>query len=348
MLKIGIIGCGKITEVRHAPEYHENPACSLTAYYDADPARSQTMAALYGGKACSSVEELLAENLDAVSVCVANKDHAAVSIAALEAGFHVLCEKPMASTLEECLAMNAAAQKAGKLLMIGHNQRYARAHVKARELIARGEIGEILSFATTFGHSGPEGWTGLRNSWFFDKSRASFGSMADLGVHKTDLLHYLCGQRIVEVTATLQTLHKTFPDGSPITVDDNAVCLYKMENGAVGTMRVSWTFYGEEDNSTRIYGTGGCIRLYDHPRYALIVEKPQGENTYYELDKMTSNEEQTTGRRTSTGVIDAFVDSIQNGTPTVASGEEALKAMRVIFAAEESARTGNTIQVSED
>lgn len=345
MVKIGIIGCGKITEVRHAPEYYNNENSQIVAYYDADPARSQAMADIYGGKVCSSIEEVLGMDIDAVSVCVTNKDHAKVSIAALDAGKHVLCEKPMASTLEECVNMVETANRCQKILMIGHNQRYAKSHVKAKQIIESGEIGEILSFSTTFGHSGPEAWTGKQSSWFFDKSRATFGVLADLGVHKTDLIHFLCGQNIVEVSATMQTLHKAFPDGSPITVDDNAACIYKLENGAVGTMRVSWTYYGEEDNSTRIYGTKGCIRLYDDSKYSLIVEKSGGEKVYYELDKMASNEEQTSGRSVNTGVIDAFIECIVNGTPTVSSGEDAIDSMRVVFAAEESAKSGKTIKV---
>ena len=86
MLKIGVIGCGKITQVRHAPEYAENPECTLMAWYDAIPERAQAMASLYGGKVCESIDELLALQLDAVSICVANRDHASVTIRALEAG----------------------------------------------------------------------------------------------------------------------------------------------------------------------------------------------------------------------------------------------------------------------
>ena len=111
MLRIGIIGCGKITQVRHAPEYAENADCMLAAWYDALPERAQAMADLYGGKVCASIEELLAMELDAVSVCVANRAHAEVSIRAMEAGCHVLCEKPMAVTMDRCLPQTNAPAK---------------------------------------------------------------------------------------------------------------------------------------------------------------------------------------------------------------------------------------------
>ena len=347
MLKIGIIGCGKITEVRHAPEYAENPNCQLVAFFDVVPERAKALAEQYGGTAYDSIEALLAADVDAVSVCVANAYHAQTSLQALKAGKHVLCEKPMATTPEDCEAMVAAAKAAGKFLMIGQNQRLAKAHVKAREIIESGEMGKVITFETHFAHPGPEGWTGVRDSWFFDKKVASFGVMADLGVHKTDLIHYLTGKKIVRTSAVLATLNKTFSDGRPITVDDNAYAIYTMEDGVVGTMHVSWTNYGNENNSTKMYMEGGVLRMYDDPKYSLIVEKRDGEVIPYELDLLTSNKEQTSGGRTSTGVIDAFVESIITNTPPAISGESAMHAMKVVFANEQSAQLGKAVDVQQ-
>ena len=139
MFGIGIIGCGKIAQVRHIPEYLENPNAEIRGYFDLNLQRAQELAEKFGGKAFASVEELLADpSIDAVSVCVANFAHAEMTIKALEAGKHVLCEKPMAVTLAECEAMVAAAKKAGKHLMIGHNQRLAKAHMVAKKMIEEG------------------------------------------------------------------------------------------------------------------------------------------------------------------------------------------------------------------
>ena len=147
MIKIGIIGCGKIAQVRHIPEYAANPGAQLAAYYDLNPARAAELAKKYGGKAYGSVEELLADkHIDAVSVCTSNVTHAEISIAALRAGKHVLCEKPMATTLADCEAMVQTARETKRTLMIGQNQRLAKAHVRARELIAAGLIEIILQF----------------------------------------------------------------------------------------------------------------------------------------------------------------------------------------------------------
>jgi predicted dehydrogenase len=345
MLKVGIIGCGKIAEVRHAPEYSENPDCEIAAFYSFTPGKAQKLADHFGGKAYDSIEALLASDIDAVSVCLANVYHSTASIQALRAGKHVLCEKPMATTPEDCEAMVKEAENAGKFLMIGMNQRLAKAHVKAKEILDSGELGKVIAFQTKFCHPGPEGWTGSKNSWFFDKSIASFGVMADLGVHKTDLIYYLTGQKIIKTSAVVATLDKKFPDGAPITVDDNAFCIYTLESGAVGTMHVSWTNYGIEDNSTKLYCEGGVIRIYDDPKYSLIVEKRNGDVIPYELDLLTSNKEQTSGGRTSTGVINAFVNSIVTNTSPDINGESAMHAMKVIFANMSSAISGKSEDV---
>ncbi len=152
----------------------------------------------------------------------------------------------MATNLPECEAMVKTARETGKFLMIGHNQRLAKAHVKAKELLNSGLIGEIISFRTTCGHPGPETWRvdPGKSTWFFDKNRAVMGAMADLGIHKTDLIHFLTGQTIIETSAKLSTIDKRDADGALIGVDDNAVCLYKLSGGATGTMTVSWTYYG--------------------------------------------------------------------------------------------------------
>lgn len=226
MKKIGIIGCGKIAQVRHIPELQANPNAQIFGYYNPTRSRAEEMATKYGGKVFDSIEELLADkSIEAVVISLANVAHAETSIKALESGKAVLCEKPMATTLEECEAMVTASVKAKKPLMIAQNQRLTKAHQMARQLIAEGRIDRVVSFRTTFGHGGPETWSinPGKNTWFFDKNKAAMGAMADLGIHKTDLIQYLLGQNVVSVKAVLTTLDKTDVTGSLIGVDDNAI-----------------------------------------------------------------------------------------------------------------------------
>ena len=346
MFNIGIIGCGKIAQVRHIPEYMENPDAQLAAFYDINMQRAQELAEQYGAKAYESVEALLGdESIDAVSVCAANFAHASITIDALNAGKHVLCEKPMATTLRECEAMVAAAEKNGKFLMIGHNQRLAKAHAAARELLDQGLIGDIVTFRTTFGHGGPETWSvdPGKNVWFFDKKKAAMGAMADLGIHKTDLIQFLTGQRVVRTTARVTTLDKRDAQGDLISVDDNAVCIYEMSGGAFGTMTASWTYYGAEDNSTILYGTKGIMRIYDDPAHSIVVKLADGTVKTYDVEQIQTNDNQT-----KSGVIDLWMDCLKNDRAPEISGREALSAMRAVFASIESSEKGCTVEIPEN
>ena len=342
-IKVGIIGCGKIAQVRHIPEYAANPHVEVYGFYDINQERTEALARQYGGKAFASYQELLAdESIEAVSVCTANHAHAEVTIAALKAGKHVLCEKPMAVTLEECEAMVAAAKESGRYLMIGQNQRLAKAHAKARELIAQGAIGRVLTFRTIFGHGGPETWSidPGSNVWFFDKTKAAMGAMADLGIHKTDMIQYVLGTKIVRTQAVLSTLDKKDATGNLIGVDDNAICIYQMENGVIGTMTASWTYYAAEDNTTVIYGTKGELRLYDDPRYSVQQINADGTRIDYQIDQIQTNDNQT-----ASGIIDLFVDCLVEQKEPEISGENVLHAMKAVFASIESSAKGCAIEV---
>lgn len=343
MKRIGIMGCGKIAQVRHIPELATNPNAQLAGYYNPTIKRAEQMAQKYGGKVYNSIEELLSDSkIDAVVICLANQAHAEVTIQSLKAGKDVLCEKPMATTIEDCEAMVDAANLSGKKLMIAHNQRLAKAHAKAKELLRKGIIGKILTFRTTFGHGGPEFWSinPGKNTWFFNKQNASLGAMADLGIHKTDLIQYLLGQNIISVSATITTLDKTDATGKLIDVDDNAICIYTMENGVIGTMTASWTYYGAEDNSTVIYGTEGIMRIYENPDYAIQIVTKNGEKIYMDVEPIQTNDNQT-----KSGIIDLFIDTLEQDKEPEISGKNVLPAMRAIFAAVQSCQEKRTIEI---
>jgi predicted dehydrogenase len=324
-LKVGVIGCGSIANHRHLPEHANNPGVEIVAVCDVVEDRAKAASAKFGGKTFTDYHELLAfDEVDAVSVCTPNYLHAPVSVAALKAGKHVLCEKPMATSLAEAEEMIAAAEQSGKTLMIGHNQRFVPAHEKAREMIANGELGKIYSFRTAFGHPGPEAWSvDGANSWFFKKDEAFIGAMGDLGVHKTDLIRYILGEEIVEVGSFIETSAKEFA-----TVDDTAVCVLKTENGIIGTLAASWSYTAKEDNSTIIYGEKGILRLEDDPKYSLVAQYTNGSVVRYELGAIQTNESQT-----NTGVIDHFVESVSSGTAPLITGEEGKRSLAVILAA---------------
>ncbi|MEW4412718.1 Gfo/Idh/MocA family oxidoreductase [Clostridium sp. AN503] len=333
MIKIGIAGCGKIAQVRHLPEIAANEKALLAGVYDRNGRRAAEMAAQYDTKQYATYEEMLEDPaVDAVCVCVANKNHAEFTVKALEHGKHVLCEKPMAVTREECRSMLTAQEKSRKTLMIAQNQRFAKAHVLAKELLLRGEIGKLLTFKTSFAHSGPENWSVVKGgqTWFFDDAEAGFGVMADLGIHKIDVIRFITGCDIAESRLWRGTLHKTDAEGEKISLDDNMICLCTLKNGAAGTVTVSWTCYGAEDNSTVLYGTEGVIKIYMDDAYPLIVEKKDGTRVLYETEGIQTNVNQT-----RSGVMDEFVESLSAERKPEADGQDVMKSMNVIFDAVE-------------
>jgi len=336
-LRVGIVGCGSITKYRHAPEYAHNDAAEIVAFCDVNLVRATLMAEEYGGKVYTDYLDMFEkEELDLVSVCTPNLYHAPISIAAARAGFHVLCEKPMAASEAEALRMITAAKESNVVLMIGHNQRFMPAHLKAKEILQSGDLGRVLTFRTAFGHPGPESWSADgKESWFFQKEIAIVGAMGDLGIHKADLIRWLLEDEVVEISAFVETLHK-----ENTKVDDNAICIMRMSQGAIGTLTASWTYYKGEDNTTLLYCEDGVIKIGTDPVDQVIVEKTDGTVQRYNVGAMTTNTGQT-----HSGVIDSFIHSILTKTPPAITGEEGMKSLKVILAALESAETKKLIVI---
>ncbi|KIL52876.1 Gfo/Idh/MocA family protein [Jeotgalibacillus campisalis] len=339
-VRVGIIGCGSITGKRHFPEYKANEHVEITALCDLVEERAKVYADEVGANVYSSFEDLLEDpSVDAVSVNLPNALHAPVTIKALQAGKHVLCEKPMATSVQEAEDMIQAADEAGKTLMIGHNQRFVASHEKGREYIQEGRLGRVYSFRTAFGHGGPEGWSvDGRDSWFFDKEKAFLGAMGDLGVHKSDLVRYLFDQDVVEVGGFVDTLAK-----EETKVDDNAVCIIKLKDGTMGTLTASWSHTKFGDNSTIIYGEKGVLRLEDDGDYSFIFYPLEGEPEKLNLGKIQTNEE---GGQSKTGVIDEFIESILENRAPAVTGLEGKKALEIVLAALESSETKKILTLS--
>ena len=188
-MKIGIIGVGTIAAF-HIEAYQKNPNVEVYAFCDINEKRLKAMGEKYGvTRLYTDKDEMLKlEELDAVSVCTWNSAHAPCSIAALKAGKHVLCEKPMAMNADEARAMKQAADESGKLLMIGFVRRFGNDCAVVKDFLDNGEFGDLYFAKATYlrRHGAPGGWFG-------DKSRSGGGPLIDLGVHVTDLARYLAG-----------------------------------------------------------------------------------------------------------------------------------------------------------
>lgn len=335
-LRAGVIGAGAIAAFRHLPEYVANPGVELVAVSDPRLERAQEEAIRFGASAVyADYREMLArERLDIVSVCTPNHLHAPATIDALDAGAHVLVEKPMATTLDDADAMIAAARRTGRVLMVDQNERFMPVHTTARRILESGALGRVLTFRAFYGHDGPEKWTPTAE-WFFTRAQSLSGALGDLGVHKVDILRFLLGSDVTEVAAFTGTLQKQ------AEVNDNAVLLLRFQNGVFGSLAASWTYTYEQESGTVFYCEGGTIRIGAERGRPLVVAAlgPPKAETVYDVPPL--DQEQWHPIRGST-VIDAFVEGVQQGRAAV-PGEEGRAALAVVMAGLQAAETGRTV-----
>ncbi len=341
-VKYGIIGCGAIAQRRHLPECHANCDSQVVAVADPSPGRADDLGKRYEAAPYTDYKEMLrSADIDAVVVCGPNSTHAPMSIEALNAGKHVLCEKPMATTREDARAMMAAAKKSGKFLMIGLNQRLMPPHVRAKDILNSGRLGKVLSFRTAFKHPGPEGWSvDAAKSWFFNKAQAFMGVTGDLGVHKADLMRWLLGEEFTEVAGMITTLDKRDGEGNLIPLDDNANLILKTSGGVIGTMILSWTNYGPEENYTVLYCQNGVLALGADPVYGIVVNYKNGDRELHKVGEMSTNLKQV-----ASGVIDSFTQSILTNKPPEIDGHEGYQSLDVILTAADAAKEGKTLKI---
>lgn len=336
MVGIAIIGCGSITRLRHAPECRNNDNIRLCGFYDLNQERCKKFAEEYGAKAYVSYEEVLNdETVDGVIICTANKYHCEMSVKAFEHGKHVMCEKPIAVTLEEAQEMIDASNKAGKFLMVAHNQRFDAVNQKLKEIIDSGELGKIISFRTVFGHGGPEAWSvdKSKNTWFLDKKQAGLGAMGDIGIHKADLIHWLINDDIRYVTAKVVTLDKKTTDGEFIAVDDNAFCVLESDTGIVGTLEASWSHYGKCTNITYLYCENGIVEADNEKVDQIVITMKDGTYNKFHIEEQES------------GMSKAFAQCIEKGVKPEIDGNEGLKALNIVLKCIDSSKKNERIMV---
>lgn len=339
-VNIGIIGCGAIAERLHIPDYAACGQATLVAFCDADKKRAQEMADTFapGAAVYTDYKALLKDaGVDAVSVCMPNKFHGVVSIAAAKAGKHVLVEKPMAMSLTEARQMVAAAKKSKVQLLVNQSMRNYPAHKKAREIIQSGFLGDVLHVTGMCGHEGPEHWA-PNAKWFFKKKDARFGAMADLGVHKADAIRYITGKEISEIRAYYATVEKKRTD-----VEDNFVSSFLFKDGGMGSLAASWTVKGGMTNYTIVHCTKGTLEVLLHPDKPLVarLHDPLSE-IVFTLPEAPIHYKGSWGL----DVGGSFVRAILGEEESFCSGEEGLKSLAVILAAEKAADTGKSVKVT--
>jgi predicted dehydrogenase len=324
-IRLGLIGLGQVAQINHLPAIRKRRDVTLAAICDDDVGKARELAHRYGvPRAFSDFEELLrVSDLDAVVVSTPNHLHAPMTLAALDYGKHVLCEKPPARTAAEAQQMADAAGRTNKILMYAMNNRF-RSDVRIlRRFIEKRDLGEIF-YAKT-------GWLRRRGErrgaeWYSNKRSSGGGVLMDLGVQMLDLSLWLMGSpRVVSVTAT------KYVQDPRRDVEDTLAAMLVLEGRACLTVEVSWALLLEKNFAyLNLYGTEGAallnpFRIHKEMHGNLMNVTPALESdrdnykVSYELE------------------MDHFLRCITHGEKPLASAEEGLALMRVIDAIYESA-----------
>ncbi|MBR1585302.1 MAG: Gfo/Idh/MocA family oxidoreductase [Clostridia bacterium] len=350
-IKVAVIGCGGISGM-HLDAYQKNPHTEIYALCDIDENQVNKRGEEYGVPAQRrflNFEDMLAAlpDIDAVSVCTWNSAHAPCAIAALKAGKHVLCEKPMALNAQEAQAMIEAARASGKLLMIGFVRRFGNDCAILQDLIDHDTFGEIYYAKATYLRR-----NGNPGGWFGDKARSGGGPLIDLGVHVIDLTRYLMGNHkpVSVYGATFQKLKNrpdvklaegyksvSATDHDLCDVEDAVTALIRFDNGSVISVEASFTLNLEKDKGDiDFFGTKAGAKLDPELHvYATMngymTNIDLAARTALSFDGLFANE------------INHFVDCVRLGIPCKNPAEDGLALMRILDGIYESARTGHEV-----
>lgn len=354
-IKVAVVGTGNICRSAHMPVYMKRDDVEVIACADIDFAKAKKFAEDFGIPAAyPSVEELLANcKPDYVDVCTWPAAHAPVSIAAANAGCHVMCEKPICHNLDDALALQEAIERNGVKFMLAVPLRYMKSAVHARKLVDEGVLGDVYYGKTAYVRQ-----RGIPGGWFSCTKYAGGGPIIDIGVHRIDLAWYMMGcPKPVSVMATAVYKigdYREKPKADPITgevsatndwagaqvkdykfdVEDSASGVFKFENGAQLLFETAWSFNGPVNNSTQIAGDKAGITLEPFKLY-----RGDGKNVIEE------NIEGDFGGNFFEHEIVHFMDCIRNDKTPSSSIEQAVQLQKMLMGIYESSKTGREVRL---
>lgn len=346
IINIGIVGAGGIAQGAHMPGYLATPGVKVIAVCDVVKERAEEFAKRYGipeKNVFTDYNDLVAmDEIDAISVCTPNNFHAGPTIAAFEAGKHVLCEKPIAGNAKDGQAMVDAAKKAKKILQIGLHQRFLPHIQLLKKIIEQGDLGQIYyARAVAMRRRGIPSW-----GVFVQKKMSGGGPLVDIGVHELDMIVWLMGcPKPISAAGHAYTMignrkDAAVGDWGPWDVDnfdveDFAVAYINFENEISATLETSWAAnFGNPGPSFILGDRGGAqpspLQIFTEKHGMMVDITPQVPR---------SNEDPHTTE------IKAFINAIREDAPSPVPGEEALEITKIFDAVYKSTKTGTMVSI---
>lgn len=352
-LKIGIIGCGGIANGKHLPSLSKLDDVELVAFCDIIPERAEKACKEYGtpdARWFTDYREMLKQPLDVVHVLTPNAAHAPLTIAALEAGCHVMCEKPMAKTAAEAQSMLDAAKRTGKKLTIGYQNRCRKDSQYLHQVCADGQLGKIyFAKAHAIRRRAVPTW-----GVFLDQEAQGGGPLIDIGTHALDLTLWMMdnyepalvmGQTYRELGDNENSANAFGPwDPKKFTVEDSAFGYIKMKNGATIFLESSWALntLDVKEAKTTLCGTLGGADMND----GLTINGENHQALYEQkIDVNPGGVDYFEGNGEDPSLAEAkqWINAIQTDTDPLVKPEQALVVTQILEAIYNSAKTGQPV-----
>jgi len=338
-MKVAVIGLGM--GKAHLEAYAAIDGVRIDAVADLDQSRLSRAAGAHDIEATyTDYRRVLdAADIDAVSVCLPNHLHAPVAMEALEAGKHVLVEKPMARDATEAAQMADTAQRHNRTLAVAMNYRWVVGPDSQylRQLTSQGDLGEVYRVRTT--SLRPRTFPPGTDTWFSDHARSGGGALVDMGPHMLDLALWYAGDfEAVSVFGVTGTELMTDTD-----VDDTAVALIRLRGGCAVSLESTWASYGRGETSVTVYGTeGGAILDLRSPASQRLTLFSERRGTIVESKPLEGIQLAPDAEKS---VQEHFVRSLEAGREPETSAACGLAVMRIIDAAYRSSATGELVQL---
>jgi len=336
-IKVAVLGAGFIANI-HLESYtrfvHD---AEVVALYGRTREHAEKLAEKYGVPAVyDSIDQLFQEcDVDVVDICVPNYLHHDACMKAAEHGKHVICEKPLAMTLEEADEMIAACESRGLKLMYAEELCFAPKYARAREMVMQNAVGNVYMLKQGEKHDGPH------SKWFYSKETAGGGVMMDMGCHALAWFRWMNpGVAVKSVYADMKTVfHKAITDS-----EDNLICIVEFENGVIGVVETSWAKPGGMDDRIEIYGDKGVIYsdlfrgnsslTYSTDGYGYAAEKAGSTKGWtFTIFEEAFNQGYPQE-------LEHFIDCVRNEKEPCVTGKDGRAVLEMIYAAYESAGKG--------
>ena len=332
-LKFAVVGCGQIARERMVPAILNSKRAELVAVVDVDERVARTTADLYKIPYCySSLEEMLQNDLvEVVYIATPNHLHCDNTTKAANQGKHVLCEKPMATSTEDCRRMIESCDKNEVKLMVGYMSRFNLANIMAKRLISEGAIGKPTVVKSQFAFVKMP----RSDDWRLDLRKSGGGCLLDIGVYSIDFTDFLFNERIIEVTASSGNTRFNYP------VEDLLIVSFRLSKGAMGDFVCGYNV--RIPSSFEVYGTEGSI----------ILNEPFDQKAIGELQLICKDKEEKHMLDLNAAPyacyqreLEHFCECIEEDKEPIPNGEIGLYSIEVIESIYRSAKTQKNIKIT--